>query len=55
MNELSRLRDVARIAQQLWGEARRDWDEVAGALGPLGTGRLLALGDALDGLHADAA
>ncbi|MGH8887523.1 MAG: hypothetical protein ACRDYX_20610 [Egibacteraceae bacterium] len=41
------LRHVAQIAATLLNEARRDWNAVAEAIGPLGTGRLLALDAAL--------
>jgi hypothetical protein len=44
------LHEVAQIASVLLDEARRDWNAVAEALGPLGTGRLLALEDALGAL-----
>jgi hypothetical protein len=44
------LHEVAQIASVLLDEARRDWNAVAEALGPLGTGRLLALENALGAL-----
>ena len=50
------LHEVAQIASVLLDQARRNWNAVAEALGPLGTGRLLALEDALtalDVIHAD--
>lgn len=43
MSEARRLRNVADIATALLAETRREWNAVAAALGPLGTGRLLAL------------
>jgi hypothetical protein len=51
MNQHQQLRNVVEIAEALLREVRKDWDGVAGVLGPLGTGRLLALGDALAVLH----
>lgn len=45
------LHEVAQIASVLLDQAQRNWNPVAQALGPLGTGRLLALDEVLTALH----
>jgi hypothetical protein len=47
MTEQADLRGIAQIASTVLSEAYRDWNAVAQAIGPLGTGRLLALDAAL--------
>jgi hypothetical protein len=54
ITEQQPLQQVAQIASVLLDEAQRNWNPVAEALGPLGTGRLLALENALGALDIHA-